>query len=308
MPQGSTRVSKTLSNLTINYTNGDMIAQEVLSDISVKSESDLYWVYGSNRQLPETARANGALANMVTWEASTSTYSLREHALKDVITERDLANAESHLQLKKTTIEELMDKILLRQEYEAHKALFTTTSFSNNATLTSATSMRYVTTTSAPIQQALSATALILRESGMRPNKIVTNFHVFASLKENQNLHERIKYTQKSIMTAEMLASVFDVDKFHVGVAAYNSADEGQSSDLGDVWGSDFLIGYFNPSPGLRSRTAASIFRQKQFGSPMRVKNWKEEDINGEYIEVQSMYQVKTIATSCAYLFKTAAL
>ena len=40
----------------------------------------------------------------------------------------------------------------------------------------------------------------------------------------------------------------------------------------------------------------------------MRVKNWKEDDIDGEYIEVNSMYQVKPIATSCAYLFKTAFL
>ena len=45
MPQGSTRISKALTNLTINYTNGKFIANEVLSDIPVKSESDQYYVY-----------------------------------------------------------------------------------------------------------------------------------------------------------------------------------------------------------------------------------------------------------------------
>lgn len=308
MPQGSTRISKALTNLTINYTNGKMIAGEVLSDIAVKSESDQYYVFSSDRQLPTTNRANGALANMVTWEVSTSTYNLTEHSLKDVITERDLNNAESQLQLKKVTIENLMEKIMLRQEYEAHKVLFTTTTFSSNATLTSATSMRYVTTTSAPIQQVLSATSVILRDSGEMPNKMVTSFHGFSCLKENQNLHERLKYVQKSVMTKEILASLFDVSSFHVGSASYNAAKEGQARDATNVWGDDLLVGYFNPSPGLRSRTAASTFRQKTFGSPMRVKNWKQDDIDGEYIEVNSMYQVKPIATSCAYLFKTAFL
>ena len=308
MPQGSTRISKALTNLTINYTNGQFIAQDILKDIPVQSESDQYYVFSSDRQLPITNRANGALANMVTWEVSTSTYNLTEHSLKDVITKRDMNNAESQLQLRKVTIENLAEKILLRQEYEAHKVLFTTTTFSSNGTLTSATSMRYVTTTSAPIQQALSASSVILRDSGMKPNKIATNFHGFMSLKENLNVIDRFKYTQRGILTKELLAAAFDVDEFHVGTCSYNPAKEGEDLSMTTVWGSDFLIGYFAPAPGLRTRTSASIFRQRMFGSPMTVKNWKSDDIDGEYIEVQSMYQVKAIATSCAYLYKTAFL
>jgi hypothetical protein len=308
MPQGSTRISKALTNLTIEYKNGEFIAQDVLRDIAVTSESDQYYVYSSDRQLPITNRANGALANMVTWEVSTSTYSLTEHSLKDVITKRDLNNAESVLQLKKTTMENLMEKIMLRQEYEAHKVLFTTTTFSSNATLTSATSMRYVTTTSAPIQQALSASAVILRNSGKMPSDIIVNFDGFSALKENQNLHERVKYVQKSVLTKDLLAGLFDVQNFHVGSASYNPAKEGETLSMTSVWGGDFLIGYFAPSPGLKSKTSASIFRQRMFGSPMTVKNWKDEAIDGEYIEVQSMYQVKPIATACAYLFKSAFL
>ena len=308
MAQGSTRISKALTNLTINYTNGDFIAQDLLKDIPVMSESDQYYVYSSDRQLPETSRANGALANMVTWEVSTAAYHLTEHSLKDVITGRDLDNAESQLQLRKVTVENLMEKILLRQEYEMQKVLFTTTTFSSNGTLTSATSMRYVTTTSAPIQQALSACSVILRDSGMKPNKIATNFHGFMSLKENLNIIDRYKYTQKGILTKELLAAAFDVDEFHVGTTSYNPAKEGEDLSMNTIHPSDFLIGYFAPAPGLRTRTAATIFRKSNFGAPMMVKNWKSEDIDGEYIECQSMYQIRAVATSCAYLYKTAFL
>jgi len=308
MPQGSTRVSKPLTNMSVHYMNEEYIAGKVLPDIAVKNESDQYWVYNSDRRLEDTYRANGALANQATWDASTSSYIVREHSLKDVITDRDYNNADSALQLEKHTMENLIDKILMRQEYEVHKLLFTTTTFSNNATLTSATSWKYHTTTSAPIANVLSATGYIIEQSGKRPNKMVMNWDVFAALKENPNVYGRIQYVERAIITEQILASLFDVQQVHVGTAVYNSAQEGLSDDLGEIWGGDCVLGYFKDNAGLRDASAAGIFRVKQYGSPYKVKKWREEDVEGNYIEVQSMYVPKAIATSCAYLFKTAAL
>ena len=308
MPQGSTRVSKPLTNLSVHYTNEEYIASRACPDISVKNESDLYWVYNSDRRLPETRRANGALANQVTWDASTSSYSVSEHSLKDVITDRDYMNADSVLQIEKHTSENLIDKIMMRQEYETAKLLFTTTTFSNNATLTSVTSWKYHTTTSAPIANVLSATGYIIQQSGKRPNKMIMGWNVFEALKENQNVYSRIQYVERALLTEQILSSVFDVQEVLVGTAITNSGDEGQADDLGLIWGSDCVVGYFKNNPGLRDVTAAGTMRVKQYGSPYKVKKWREEDVEGNYIECQSMYVPKAIATACAYLFKTAAL
>jgi hypothetical protein len=308
MPQGSIRVSKPLTNLSIHYTNSTYIAQEVLGNLPVKNESDLYWVYNSDWRMADTARANGALANQVTWEASTSSYVMTEHSLKDILTDRDYNNADSALQLEKHTSENLIDKILLRLEYESAKMMFTTTTFSNNATLNTNTSWNYNTTTSAPIQNLLSATGYIVQQSGKMPNKVVMGWSVFESLKENNNVYSRIQYTDRALLTKELMASMFDVEKVHVGTAARNTSKEGIASDKSFIWGGDAVVGYFKPRPGLRDVTAATIIRQNSLGNPYKVKKWREEDVSGNYIEVQSMHVPKAIATSCAYLFKTAAL
>lgn len=308
MPKGSTRVSRPLTNLSIVYQNYEFIADQVLGQTPVKNESDQYWVFNSDRRLEETKRANRALANMVEWGASTSVYNLTEHSLKDVLTDRDYANAEEALALERSTMENLQEKILMRKDYEAHKVLFTTTTFSNNATLGSATSWKYHTTTSAPIQNVLSATGYIIQQAGVKPNKAVIGWNGFEALKENPNLYGRLAYTEREILTTDLIASLFELEKVHVGTSIYNSAAEGQSDDLSLIWGADCLIGFFKNKPRIRDRTAALQFIKTEYGSPYRVKKWREEDIEGNYIEVQSMYQVKAVATACGYLYKSVAL
>jgi hypothetical protein len=306
--KGSKRVSKVLTNLSQKYFNNDYIAGKFLKDIKVKNESDQYFVYGSEFRLPETLRANGAPANMDTWVASTSSYRVDEHALKDVITDRDRMNTDAPLQQDRDTTEHLIDKILMRQEFEAQKLLFTTTTFGNNDTLVTATSWLYATTGSVPIQNVLSATGKIIKSAGVRPNTGVGGWDVFEALKENTSIRDRIKYVQRELVTEEILASLFDLDNLYFGSAIYDQAKEGATSSQTTIWGTDFLVAYFAPKPGLKTRTAAANFRVAEKGNPYRVKKWREEDIEGDYIEVQTMFKPKAIATSAAYLFKTVTL
>lgn len=308
MIRGSGRINKALTNLSVLYKNEQYIAGQVLTDVPVNKESDVYWIYGNGFKLPETGRANGTPANMENFTMSTSTYSLTEHALKDVITDRDYARVDAPLNLEQDITEFLTDKILLRQEFEVHKLLFTTTTFSSNATLTSATSWKYHTTTSAPIQNILSATVAIVEASGKRPNKGVTNMDVFAALKENPNVYGRIQYVERAIITQQLLASLFDLDMVAVGSAVIDSTNEGETASQDQLWGADFLVGYFSPRVSLRDATSAVNFRYTEKGSPYRVKKWRDEEVEGNYIEVQTMFRPRAIATSCAYLFKTAAL
>ena len=309
MPEGSTRINKALSNISVQYKNDEYIFSKVLKDTNVINESDMYWVYNADYTLPETIRANGAPANMVTWSASTSTYRVDEHALKDVVTERDRDNAETPLSIDRDTVEFLTDKILLRQEYEAQKLLFTTTTFSNNTTFTSGTSWKVATSTANPIINVLSATGKILSSSGKRPNVMVMGWATLEALKNNSLVYNRIQYVERAIVTEEILQAVFDVQSIYVGTAVMDTSKEGvhTSTAQGFLWGDDCLLAYFAPSVGRKVVTAATNFRVKKKGLPYRVKKWYDESIEGTYIEVQTMCKPKAVATSAAYLFKDCA-
>ena len=306
--QGSVRNNIALTNLSIQYKNAEYIAGQFVKDIPVIKDNDKYFIYNDDYRLPDTYRANKALANMYTFGVSTSTYSVNQHALKDIITNTDRENTDSPLDLDRDTVELLTDKLMLRYEYDCHSLLFTTTTFSNNATLTSNTSWLYHTVTSAPIQNVLSASSYIIQQSGKTPNVGVTNIDVYMALRENPNVYGRIQYVERAILTKEILAALFDIDQLYVGSAIIDAALEGNTASKSLIWGGHFLLGYFDPSPGLRKVTAAANFRVTEFGTPMSVKKWFDEDVDGDYIEVRTKYKAQAIATLCGYLIKSCAL
>lgn len=308
MPSGSIRIQKALSNVAVQYKNSEYIAAQVMPEIPVMKDADKYWIYSRDFRLEDTKRGNKALANMVTWNASTATYYVNEHALKDAISDNDRMNSDIPGSLDVETVEFLTDKLQIRYEYEVAKLLFTTTTWGNNTTLTSATSWRYTTVTSAPIQNVLSATGAILKASGKRSNTGVTGWSGFEALKENANIYGRIQYVERAMVTSDLLASVFDLDKFLVGSASYDTSAEGITESMSFIWGSDCLIAYFDPSPGLKKVTAATTFRVRDKGTPYRVRKWYDEGIDADYIEVGTKFGVRAVATSCAYLFKSVAL
>jgi len=175
---GSLHISKALTNLSIQYKNSEFIAPQFLKDIPVTKENDLYYVYDRQFRINDTLRGNKSASNMVTWGVSTSSYSVEEHALADIVSDRDRRNADM-INIDIDTTEFLTDQILLSQEWEAQSLLFTTTSWGSNTQYTTATSWRYNTTTSAPIQNVLSGTGVVVRNSGVKPNMMVIGWSTF---------------------------------------------------------------------------------------------------------------------------------
>lgn len=305
MPQGSTRVDKALTNFSVQYKDMEAIFPKFLPTIPVVKESDKYWIYNRDVTLTDSRRANGAPANAVTWDASTSSYSVTEHSLKDSLTDRDRDNADNVFQLRVDTTEFLQAQIMRRQEFEVKKIIFTTTTFSNNVSLDTNTSWVGNTTTSAPVQTVLSGTSVIVLNAGKRPNTMVMGNNAFDSLRENVNIQERIKYVQQSIITEKIIASLFDIQQVHVGRMALDSSQDGLAASLGFLWDTDkALLAFFGPT-GRKMASAAVGFRKLSKGNPWRVKRWRDEEIEGDWIEVQSMFSPKATATLSGYLFSS---
>jgi hypothetical protein len=283
----------------------EYIAGKFMSEIPVLQDSGNYFVYNNDFRIPETFRANGTPANMATYDVSISSYNVQRHSLKDVVTDEDRDNTDTPIQLDRDMTEYLTDKLLLRYEYETAKLLYTTTTFGANATLNTATSWNYNTTTSAPIQNVLSATSYIISHSGLKANTMILGLGGYESLRENPNVYGRIQYVERAILTEDLLAAIFDLQNVYVGRSIYNQGKEGATDSLTVIWGPDALIAYFNPSMGRKAATAATTFRVTKYGMPNLVKRWRDEEVEGDYIEVSSKFGVKAVATSAAFLFKT---
>lgn len=309
MPYGGNRyVSKYLTNYATKYSNEEYIADKIFSsDIPVMQETGRIPVFNYDRRLEVTIRPNGMPANMATWGMSFTSYNVVEHAIKDIVTDRDRKNSDPAVQVELATVENLKDIILLRQEMQAAD-LFFGSNWSNVVTNTSATSWRSNTTTSNMIGNILSATGVILRWSGKSPNTGIFGWRVYESARENPQNYARIMYTDRAIITPEIMASMLDIDKLLIGKASYNTALEGAANTTTFMWGNLAWLGYMDPSPGLRKVSAALRLRVDGNSMPYQVKKWREEELSGDYVEVSSMSAPIAVATLAAFLWSAAAV
>lgn len=300
---GPKHINQPLTNISINYQNSQYIADAVFPSLPVKKSSDNFYIYTTDFRLTETRRAYGAPAARATWAASTSSYQLEWHALADSITDKERENVDAPLSLDKDTTEFLTDKIMQRKEVEAAAVLFTTATWSNNRTITS-TANAWHTSTAYPVQAVLSGTGIILANSGKKPNTGVMGWETYQHTRENGNLISRIQYTERAIVTPDIMAALFDLDKIHVGEAINDATQEGVTANPGFIWGDAFWMGYVAQPKRKMASAIAKI--TKNAGNV--TKKWREENLESDMIEVQSEFQYRAMATLAGYVIMKAAL
>lgn len=289
-------VSQQLSNVSIKYTNKNLIADQIFPEVAVKKDTDLYRIYDRNFKLPETIRAPSGEARQWDFQVSTASYILKQHSLKAFISDRDAENYDL-TSLKVDQTENLTDTILLRREKDVAD-LMTITSWSQNMSL-SALQQWDGTTTSNPIPQMDTGTTVVLEQSGTLPNVALIPWRSMIAAKNNAQVIDRIKYTSADI-TPSMIAGLFDKEKLLVPKAVIDSAAEGIAPSVAALFGDNVLIAYVAPSPGPLKPSAGYIFRNN---IPM-VKSWRVEERQSECVEVNLHYQAKVVASLSGYMLR----
>jgi hypothetical protein len=288
-------VDQLLGNVSIKYQPQGLIAMEVFPEVPVKKDSDLYRTYTRNFRIPETKRANKALANEHQFEVGTATYALEYHALKDYVSDNDVENYDV-TDLRTDTTEELTEKILLRLE-KTVADLFTKTSWSLNVSLAAGATFADNTVTSNPIPVFDTATSTVLKESGFAPNYAIIPRDSFVAIKNHVSVLDRTKYTSKD-MTAEMMKGLLGLENILVANGAYDTAAQGVTSNITSIWGDNCFVGYKPASAGPLKPSSGYVFRRNE---PM-VRRWRVEERQAEAIEVQMKYQAKVVASLSGYL------
>ena len=112
-----------------------------------------------------------------------------------------------------------------------------------------------------------------------------------------------MKYSALGVITADLLARVFQLEKVLIGEAGKNTAVDGQTDSLSYVWGKHAVIAYVAPKMGIKTLTAGLTF---VYGT-RTVKRWRDEDREGTYVRVGGdNYIQKIVAVGALYLVKNA--
>lgn len=292
-----------LENVSVAYKPVGYIADDLSPKFMVEKESNSYYVYSKDTmQLPETIRADKAEANMANFNISTATYTLDEHAIKEIVTDRQRENADKAIRPDIDVTEFLTGIIQRRRELDLANIVMFTGTWANITSLTSTLAWSANTTTSNPITQVDSAATVVLVNSAKNPNTIAINDQSFKAAKEHTSILDRIKYTSAESVTPQLLARLFNVDRVLVASAMFNNADEGLADSMVRIWTDSCWIGFVDSLPGLMKVTALQTFWKSNSGMPNIVRKWREEKLRGDMIEASAMFQNRVVSSDCGYL------
>ncbi|MCM8808168.1 MAG: major capsid protein [Candidatus Omnitrophica bacterium] len=296
-----------LSKVAIDYFNQDdnFIATKVLNPIK-GDKAGIYYKFGKEAfMLENDLRANGSPSNrIVSFTTGTASYATEKHSLHDVITDDDRRLADKlGIDADKQAIKKLTQKLKLRLEYTVSSTLAGVT----QGTTLSGTAQWSNGTGSDPISDIEKAKSTILKNCGMLPNICVMGYEVFVALRQHPDLLDVFKYTRPGYLNEEQLAAAIGVEKVLVGSVVYNTAKEGKTPSSSFMWGKDCYLLYRNNSASaIDDPTAGFIVVYSENGLDVKVKKWRDEDVEGDKIEATIEYAVVLSAPEAIYAIKSA--
>ena len=271
----------------------------------VGKETDAYYIYNISQQFRQSndIRAKGAPANIVNpTELSTTSYVLKRHALRGEVYDQDRKNADPAVDPDADVIEEVSFAMLRNKEIEVAKQFFTTTSFSVNLLTLSSNSYEKDTTTSTPIDDAQNSFEVVAKSTGKIPNGLALGYKTMNVLTRHQDILDRIKWSERGIISPDILAAVLGVDSVNVSKAIYTTTDEGISATMNFIFDQKMLYYYNNPNPRIKSSNMGITFAGMYGEMTPEIKSYRLEEIEADVYEQNWMYDVRMVLSLAGYM------
>lgn len=263
-------IDRALTNISVAYMQSasNFIADKVFPIIPVQKQSDTYFIYKKEDFFRDEARerARGTESAGGDYDIEQAPpYFAKKYAYHVDITEEDRVNADNPLRPDQDATEFVSQKLLLKREILWASTFFrpgvwgkeiqgVNTNPSTNQTL------QFNLDTSDPIKVITDESTNMAERTGYKPNTLILSPHVFNALKNHPDVLDRIKYTQKGIVTLDLLANLFEVENVYIPYAVQNTAPKGQTANNSFIMGKHALLCYVEKNPGLKKPSAGYIF------------------------------------------------
>jgi hypothetical protein len=234
--------------------------------------------------------------------------------MKD-IDDQTRANADAAINMDRDATEYVTQQLWTKRDQVWASKFFTTGIWSTNLTGVAAAPgagqfLRWDEPNSTPIEDITGQAIAIAGLTGFKPNKLVLGPEVYNALRNNADVLDRIKYTQRAVATTDLLASLFDVDEVVVPMSVVNPAIQGAADATSFIFGKSALLVYSAPNPGLLTPSGGYIFTWNglmgagAFGN--RIKRFRMEWLAADRVEGEAAFDCKLVAPELGCFFATA--
>ncbi len=298
--KGNIKVDKLLTGLAVRYTNNEFVGGSFLPDYGVSKESDKYRIFrkdGFFKGAPK--KADGAITEEATLTYDEATYSTYERAIKDIVTDRAVQNADAPVRPKVDATNFLTEKVLLSEEIDrlalmaGSSGLGSSGTYCANLTYTTA----WISGTDPDILSDLSAAIVIISKAiGKRPNRIGMTSEVSEAIGQDPKIQEILKYHTTAMIAGDVLPETLRKMVVTIADGLWNSSDEGQTATYEYILKYHVIMAFVDAANQL---TLGRNFVSKGF----KVVRWRDEDREGEFIKVNKVYSPKITNLSAGYMY-----
>ena len=314
MPSRSDQhIDKALTNISVKYMQdaNNFVNDKVFPCVPVMKQSDRYFMYLKEDWFRDDAqeRAMGTESAGGDYDVdNTPTYFCKKYAFHKDVFEEDRANSDSPLTPDQDATEFVVDKIMLNRENNWAKTYFKAGTWAqDNAGVAFATGITSKVfwddyNNSDPIADISNQCTAMAETTGKRPNKLTIGRRVFDALRQHPDILDRIKFTQKGVITLDLLASLFDVDEILVANSIQNTAAKGQKAAMHFTLGNHALLTYAPQAARLKVASAGYCFTwtglmgANALGGRINRFSMPNLGIGTERIECELAYDMKVVA------------
>jgi hypothetical protein len=317
-------INRWLTDMAIAWSQDEdkFIAGKVFPVVPVAKRSDLYVKYDKGYFYRDemAARPLGGRPKVTGYELESGTYVCEEEALESRIDDRERDNADQPLDPDVTATMLLTGQAMIHRDRVWTEKFFKTGVWNVNwegqetapdkAEEEEDKFLQFDQTGSEPIEFFDQRRIDITSKTGYEPQIIVLGADVYRVLKNHPAVVERIKYTQRGIVTADILAELFDVEKVLVPMGVYNSALEGSEDNINFIVNRKAaLMVYAAPAPTIKAPSGGYSFAwtgllpgvSNAFGGV--IERGREELAHSDVFQVRTAYDMEITAPDLGEFF-----
>lgn len=269
-PDGrSLHINQALNSVSTAYIQREtnFIAPQVFPVVPVSKQGDVYWTYNKGDWFRSVAgvRAPATESPGAGWEVSQAPYYAPVYAVHKDLDDQTIANADNVFNLDRDAAEWVTMNLLIKRERifmdsYMKTGVWGTTLTGVGAAPAAGQFLRWDVAGSTPILDINRRIVAMAGATGYRPNTLVIGPEVEFALQNNASIIDLIKYTQRGVVTNDLLASLFNVDRVLTTWAVENVAPQGAADVIGFQNSKTALLCYTPRTPSLLQPAAGYTF------------------------------------------------
>jgi hypothetical protein len=314
-------IDRALTNVSVAWfiDSRDYIADKVFPPVPVDKRSDVFWKYTKSdwRRTNAQKRAPGTESAGVGWSKTTDNYFAEVYAVHVDIDDQTRANADNDWTLDSDATKRVTGDLLLQKDQLWAATYMQTGVWARDLAGVSGTAStadeftQWDQAGSSPLQDVTDWKAQFRLLNAKPVSFIVLGPNVWTTLQNHPEILDRIKYTQRGIITEDLVAEFFGIPKLFVAWASQATGADNPDSITQDEqatyeWIADpnaLLFGYAPNAASLLEPSAGYTFNWRGYGAGNRfgltTSQFRAPLIRADRIEGEAAYVHKLVSKDC---------